>query len=106
MFFQSTPSISVTDAAAKTQEVGALFIDVRTQSEYRSGHARGAKNIPLDTLDDAQIDVMRGNAHVYVICQSGGRSSAATSVLIKEGIPAVNVSGGTSAWRAQGLPME
>ena len=33
-----------------------------------------------------------------VICRSGGRSQAAAEFLVRQGVPAVNVSGGTIAW--------
>ncbi len=106
MFFNSIPSVSVKDAYRNAQESNTDFIDVRTKGEYASGHAAGARNAPLDTLNDADIDRLKQYNAVYVICQSGGRSSAATSVLKKAGVKAVNVSGGTLAWRSEGLPMK
>lgn len=29
---------------------GAIIIDVRTVGEFRDGHIKGSKNIPLDTI--------------------------------------------------------
>lgn len=101
-FFSSTPSISVADAAHKVHGDNTAFIDVRSAEEYASGHAVGAQNYPLPALGE-HIDALKKFSEVYVICQSGGRSSSAVSQLIPHKINAINVSGGTSAWRAAGL---
>ncbi len=105
MFFKSTPSVSVSEAAEKVTEHTVGFVDVRTRAEYGSGHAKGAINIPLDSFSDADISKLKQYKEVYVICQSGGRSALATKSLKASGVNATNVSGGTSAWRSHGLPM-
>jgi rhodanese-related sulfurtransferase len=106
MFFKSTPAVSVVDAATAVKRSNVGFIDVRTPAEYKNGHAQGVQNVPFDMLDDAQMDRLRKLEAVYVICQSGGRSSMATSKLISAQINAINVTGGTNAWRAHGLPLQ
>ena len=93
-------------ASQQISEQNVAFVDVRTRGEYTSGHAKGAINMPLDSFSDADIAKLKQYADVYVICQSGGRSAAATKALKSSGVNATNVSGGTSAWRSQGLPME
>lgn len=103
-FGPSIPSLSPEETAEKIAIAGTAFIDVRSLPEYQSGHAKGAQNIPLETLGGS-IDALKAFEMVYVICQSGGRSSHATSQLVSAGVNAVNVSGGTLAWRASGLPM-
>ena len=105
MFFSSTPSVSVTEAAKAVSGSNVAFIDVRTSSEYSNGHAKGAENMPLNTLDDTVASNLKKYDSVYVICQSGGRSSSATKILIKAGVKAINVSGGTMTWQSHGLPM-
>lgn len=101
-FFSSGPSI--TDIAKETNTKGVHFIDVRSPAEYRSGHAKGAENIPLDIVT-SKTSALKNYQKVFVICASGGRSSMATSMLKNSGINAINVPGGTMAWRASGLPM-
>lgn len=106
MFFNSIPSVSVKEAYQKSSEPNTTLIDVRSKGEYVSGHAAGARNVPLDTLSDAvSADLAKYDA-VYVICQSGGRSSMAARALKSAGVKAVNVSGGTLAWHGAGLPMK
>lgn len=97
--------IAPADAAPKTQEAYAQFIDVRTEAEYKAGHADRAVNIPLDTIEQ-NLDRIEKNEPVYVICETGRRSKEASEVLAKNGYRMVyNVTGGTSAWRSEGLPM-
>ncbi|MBK9528581.1 MAG: hypothetical protein IPO41_09740 [Acidobacteria bacterium] len=82
------------------------FIDVRTPEEYATGHAARAENIPLDTLA-ASFDKLEKNEPVYIICETGNRSNQAASILKDAGFKSlVNVSGGTVAWKAAGLPIE
>ena len=104
-FFNSVPSVSVAEAAQKTRAVNTAFIDVRTPEEYSAGHARGAVNMPLSTLGKHAHELVKFDS-VYVICQSGGRSSSATSQLLARKINAINVAGGTLAWKAGKLPLE
>jgi rhodanese-related sulfurtransferase len=99
---------SVPVAAAKTAvEAGNVqFIDVRTAEEYAGGHAPKAVNLPLDGLekDLARLD---RNKPVYVICETGRRSEKGAEILRKNAFAELyNVEGGTSAWRAAGLPIE
>lgn len=106
MFFNSNPSISTTEVVKRVGEPGVAFIDVRTPEEYKAGHAKGAENYPLQQFSPSVIEKLKNYDTVYVICQSGGRSSTAVSHLRGEKINAINVSGGTSAWQANHLPMQ
>ncbi len=103
-FFSSVPSVSVVEAAQKMRAANKAFIDVRTPEEYSSGHARGAVSMPLSTLGTRANELAKFDS-VYVICQSGGRSSSATSQLLARKINAINVAGGTLAWKAAKLPL-
>ncbi len=86
------------------------LVDVRTPGEYASGHAIGACSIPLNQVTPEAVAAVRpqgATGPTYVICQSGGRSRHACQQLTQAGFTdVVNVEGGTSAWRAAGLPME
>ena len=82
-----------------------VLIDVREPDEYAGGHVRGAINIPLGQLRSRMPDVPSA-PDVHVICQSGRRSAQATEILTAEGVRAINVDGGTTAWIQAGLPTE
>lgn len=87
------------------------LIDVRTPSEFCELHVALARNIPIDTLDPAQILAARPSAidddPIYVICQNGSRSTKAVKMFHKAGFcNIVNVTGGTAAWQAAGLSIK
>jgi phage shock protein E len=76
-------------------ESGAVIIDVRTPSEFKSGHAAKAVNIPLDTLDKNINKIKNYKKPIVLCCASGMRSSRAKGVLINKGIENVHDAG---AW--------
>jgi glyoxylase-like metal-dependent hydrolase (beta-lactamase superfamily II)/rhodanese-related sulfurtransferase len=102
------PQIAVDELRARLGEDAALqVVDVRRPGEYAGGHVPGARPAPLDRLERevAALDPTRPTA---VICAGGYRSSAACSLLQREGFaaPLFNVVGGTSAWMAAGYSTE
>lgn len=80
---------------------GARLIDVREPIEYDEARVGGGVLIPLGTVPE-RVEEFRGDAPVYVICRSGGRSMQACEFVAEHGIEAVNVAGGTLAWIASG----
>lgn len=109
LFGKSTvPSVSAPEAWTRlsTKGTDAVLIDVREPSEYKSGHARGAKNIPLSQIQK-RVNEFPRDREVLLICQSGHRSMQAANFLQQQGLEkVVNVTGGTSVWRIHNLPME
>ena len=86
---------------------GAPVVDVRTLAEFDSGHVPDALHIPLNELERrvAKLQPYQ-DGPLYVICQSGGRSAMASNWLNQRGFTAVNVVGGTAAWKAAGHPTQ
>ncbi len=81
-------------------------IDVRKPAEFKSGHVPGAVNLTLSHLAD-QIPSVDASRPVAVICQSGYRSMAASSILERHGLSEIyNVVGGTAAWTAAGFAVD
>ncbi|HEY0736182.1 MAG TPA: rhodanese-like domain-containing protein [Herpetosiphonaceae bacterium] len=80
------------------------MVDVRTPQEYRGGHIRGSRNIPLSDLP-ARLDEIPSDQPVVVQCQSGVRSAIAASLLAGRGTTQViDLVGGLSAWLATDQP--
>ncbi len=79
----------------------AVLLDVRTPGEYREGHIPGSKNIPLQTLDEAQEIIENKDTPIFVHCLSGGRSRQATAILQQMGYSNVKNIGGISAYRGK-----
>jgi len=82
------------------------LIDVRRPAEYAAGHAPGAVHLTLSALESRASELDRSRP-IALICQSGYRSSAASSILERNGLKRLfNVVGGTSAWIAAGYEVE
>ncbi|WP_237226805.1 rhodanese-like domain-containing protein [Rubinisphaera sp. JC750] len=103
-------SISVQQLADKQRESEVDLIDVRTPVEFREVHAKGAKNVPLDSLDPHKVAASRNGRSdepLYFICRGGNRSTKAVQKFLDAGIEnVINVDGGTQAWDQAGLPVE
>lgn len=69
---------------------GALVVDVRTKSEYGSGHIDGSKNIPLDKISTEIKTLKQLNRPIVIVCRSGTRSGLAKSILTSAGLEAYN----------------
>lgn len=86
------------------------IIDVRTPAEYQSVHIPSARLAPLDVLDPHQVMGSRtADAHdsLYLVCQSGSRTSEAWKRFAAAGFDnVVCIDGGTQAWEQAGLPVE
>lgn len=81
-------------------------IDVRTPSEWKTGHVPGARHIFLPELRDNLGDLDRQRP-IAAYCDSGYRASIATSIFKQEGFAHVsNVPGSWQAWEKAGLPIE
>jgi phage shock protein E len=68
----------------------ALVLDVRTTSEYKSGHVQGSLHIPLDQLPRRVKEVARKGQPVVTCCASGRRSGMAADILRQAGVEAFN----------------
>lgn len=101
---ESIEQVAVADVNTRISANGSVqFVDVRQPGEYGAGHAVSAVNFPLNVLDK-NIDKLDPTLDTFVICQSGYRSSLATSLLENAGFRSLhNVAGGTTAWKEAGL---
>jgi len=81
------------------------LLDVRTKSEHRNGHLKGAVNAPISSLarvlPGLKLDKSRP---VVAICLSAHRSIPAVRILKDAGFDAVQLAGGMQSWRAAKLP--
>ncbi len=94
--------IDVATAHAMWQ-AGDTVLDVRSPEEYARGHIAGAANVPIDTLPGRLAEL--GAGVVITACTYGGRAGRAAELLDRAGRTAFSIAGGTTAWRAAGLPV-
>ena len=82
--------------AEKINTPSATIIDVRTISEFKSGHVKGSINIPLDQIPNKIQSLKKMSRPLIMCCRSGMRSGSATQFLTKEGFDEVYNGG---AWQ-------
>ncbi|MBZ4190768.1 MULTISPECIES: MBL fold metallo-hydrolase [Bacteroidota] len=74
------------------------IIDVRSDSEYESGHIKGVNHIVLTSLEN-NLDKINTDKPVIVHCQSGLRAAMAYSLLKRKGIKNLRMYlGGINEW--------
>jgi phage shock protein E len=69
---------------------GAVILDVRTASEFKSGHIPGAINIPVDAIRGKLDELRKKNKTYITCCRSGARSGMAKNALQAAGLTAFN----------------
>jgi rhodanese-related sulfurtransferase len=80
-------------------------IDVRTSDEFKAGHLRNSKNLPLAELGKRITELDKSHP-VLVVCQSGVRANRAVGQFQRAGFGEVYaLSGGYTEWQSQGLPV-
>lgn len=94
------PTITSDEAREYLNDSNYQFIDVRTDSEYTSGHIPKSIHIPLHEIQNrlSEIDSLK-NKNIIAYCRSGARSSKATKILIEAGFKVLNLSGGVLSWK-------
>ena len=90
-------NISMADFYEKYQNENLDLIDVREVYEFQAGHAPGAKNLPLSTLEQGYKEIKPDHEY-HVICQGRVRSASACQFLSAQGLTVTNVEGGMNAW--------
>jgi rhodanese-related sulfurtransferase len=92
------------EQAAQRVEAGALALDVRTESETRSGMIPGALHIPLNALE-SRISELPRHKPLLIYCAAGVRSAEACEFLSREGFDEIsNLAAGFPSWPQQGTP--
>ena len=91
--FRSLFGGTKTGQIAEAQARGAIIIDVRTPAEFAGGHAKGAVNSPLDTLESKLSTIKQYQKPIVLCCASGMRSGRAKALLAGRGIPDLHDAG-------------
>lgn len=91
------PRISGAQAREKVAS-GALLVDVRSPGEFKSGHIKGARNIPHTDVQRRVSELGAKDGEIVLYCASGMRSAHAARALKSMGFSAVHNLGPKTAW--------
>lgn len=81
-----------------------VVLDTRPRMDYVRGHLVSSIWLSLDSVE-SKIGILSDEPRPFIIYDSGTQKSAATDILLKNGITNFYVmSGGFSKWRAKGYP--
>jgi len=102
--YKNIKGISIEEAKALMGE--AVFLDVRTEDEFKKGHIPGTKFLQRGLLELAVSRMIPDKeTHIVVYCASGFRSGLAAYTLKRMGYKnAENMIGGWNDWLKAGYP--
>jgi len=104
---QNITEISPVDARKQAEAGDAILVDVREESDWREGHAEGARHLNRGIIE-LEIEEQIPDVTKPIICYCGGgsRSALVAESLQKMGYENVrSMAGGMRAWKEAGLPM-
>ena len=111
----------VTDAKSRIQQITIeqykqmvasndphVLIDIREESEWAAGHARGAMYLGKGIIErDIETKVPRKDTKLVLYCGGGFRSALSADALRQMGYTnAISLDGGWRAIQSAGLPLE
>ena len=86
----------------------AVVVDVSEADEFAAGHITGARNIPVNQLEERLPQVVKNKAvPLVLVCGSGARAQRCLAQAKSLGYEkAVVLGGGLRAWKEANLPVE
>ena len=98
--------ISPAEALKEAEEGGAVLIDVREESDWSEGHAKGAKHLSRGVIElEIEEEIPDLKKPIICYCGGGSRSTLVAESLQKMGYENVrSMAGGLRAWKEAGLP--
>ncbi len=99
-------ALSPYDATQKMNGGEAIFLDVRDDAEYKSGHLLNARSMPVNKLAERLHEIEKfKEKEIVIYCDNGMRTSRAISKLKKSGFTKLHsLAGGLVAWEKASLP--
>ncbi|MEZ4857283.1 MAG: MBL fold metallo-hydrolase [Flavobacteriaceae bacterium] len=102
--YDTLTSISASSLEKILRETMVPVFDVRKEGEFISEHIEGAKNTPLDFLND-HLSEFPKNEPFYIHCAGGYRSVIAASILKSRGIHnLIDIAGGYKDIKETSIP--
>ena len=92
----------------QSEQAPPIIVDVRSSSEYNTGHIPHAQHIPFwQSFTTDALDNSEKQEDVILYCEHGPRAGIAKFAYYMAGFKKIRyVEGHMTAWRKAGLPME
>jgi rhodanese-related sulfurtransferase len=100
--------LSTSNAVQLINREKAVVVDVSETEEFAAGHIGGARNVPLNQLEERLPETVKNKAlPVLLVCPNGMRANRALGIAKKLGYEKAQVlAGGLKAWKDANLPVE
>ena len=101
-------SLSPSGAVHLINREKAIVVDVCETEEFAAGHIVGARNVPVNQLEQRLGEVAKNKALPLIfVCATGARANRAVGIAQKLGYEkALALGGGLGAWKEANLPLE
>ena len=99
--------VTAKEAAELIKNIQPLILDVRTTGEFKSGHIKHAKLIPVQELQSRLKEISAyKNQDILIYCATGNRSTVASKILIDHGFKRIfNLRSGIYGWYHDKYPI-
>ena len=81
----------------------SFLIDLRSREDYRTGHIKGAVNVPYEEFEEMQEYDFPKRKILVLYCERGGASLRAAWILARNGYETRTVIGGMNEYRGRNL---
>ena len=100
--------LSPNDAVQLINREKAVVVDVSEDQEFAAGHIAGARNIPVNQLEQRLPEVVKNKSlPLILVCARGARAQRCLAQAKTLGYEkAVVLGGGLQAWKEANLPVE
>ena len=100
--------VSTHQATVWVNRENGLFVDIRSQDEFRKAHIHGAKSLPAAQIKQKSVSAIEKHKDdpIVIVCNTGATARGAAIQLTQQGFTKVAVlAGGMNAWRNEKLPV-
>ncbi|HIF9374182.1 TPA: rhodanese-like domain-containing protein [Photobacterium damselae] len=100
--------VTANDATLLVNREEGVFVDIRSQEEFRKGHIAGSVHILPSQIKDQNFANLENykDAPIVVVCKTGQTAQESANLLHKAGFTKVNLlKDGLISWNEANLPL-
>ena len=105
--FSGIKQLSAIEATRLQNNEDAIFVDVREDSEFKTGHILGARHMPIGNFDKRITELEKSKGKPLIVyCANGSRAIKAAGKLRKSEFESVyTLAGGMGGWEKASMPV-